>query len=89
MYVLRDKKTNKPLYLSHSEEGLKWATDSRGRLLYFKQAKLIHKGEKVDFEGDLKRNPEVYVCKFKKVYHKSPVLNKLEDRFYDLSEKYI
>ena len=56
MYVLRDKKTNKPLYLAYTKEGLQWATDSKGKLLYFKKAKLENSGNKLVFKGNLELN---------------------------------
>lgn len=38
MYVLRDSKTGIALNTSYSEEGLRWTTNVRGRLICFKNA---------------------------------------------------
>jgi|DEB0MinimDraft_4_1074332.scaffolds.fasta_scaffold40140_3 hypothetical protein len=88
MYVLRDKKTNKPLYLSHTQEGLKWATDSRGKLIYFNKAKISKEKEKISFSGDLSINPNVYISKYKKLSHRKEYLNSIEDKFYNIAQKH-
>lgn len=61
MYVMRDKKTHKPLALSFSVEGLQFTTDERGRYIYFKKAHPVIKNGKLQFHGDLRMSDSVYV----------------------------
>jgi hypothetical protein len=87
MYVLRDKKTNKPLYLSYTIEGLKWATNSRGKLLYFKDAHLEKRNNKVIFVGNLQQSSDVYIAIYSRYPHKQEYLRIIEKKFYDAAHK--
>lgn len=78
MFVLRSKATNQALNTSYSEEGLKFTMSANGRLLYFKDAKIVvdydknYEPVKTRFIGDLRMNPDVYVEKFTPTNHTSP-----------------
>lgn len=69
LVVLRDKRNNKPLNVSYTEEGLRWTCNKDAKLLFYKNAYLRHRdiGEKIwqpYIVGDTKRNPHVVVEKF-------------------------
>lgn len=87
MYVLRDKKTNKPLYISYSVEGLQWASNNRGKLLFFKNAHIEKRDKKLIFVGNLQQNPDVYIAIYKKYPHKQEYLKNIEKKFYDTACK--
>lgn len=56
MYVLRDRKTGVALNASYSEDGLKWTTNNRGKLLYYENAKL---GSTVDLRRSLEKGETI------------------------------
>jgi hypothetical protein len=62
MVVLRERKTNKPLNVAFTEEGLQWTANKTGRAIYFRSA-VFRNGR---IEGrDLRKNPFLYVEQFK------------------------
>lgn len=61
MVVLRERKTNKPLNVAYTEEGLKWTANKTGRAIYFRSA-LFRDGEIIG--KDMRKNPQFYVEKF-------------------------
>jgi len=81
MYVLRNAKTGQALNASYSEEGLKYTTSPNGKLMYFKDAKLVREWDtdqngvpfivSVGFSGNLDPNPDVIVEQFIPKNHSS------------------
>lgn len=39
-FILKDKKSGRKLRVSATEDGLKWATDKDGRMLYYENGKI-------------------------------------------------
>lgn len=60
MYVLRDKKTRKPLNIAMTVDGLKYTANKMGKALYFKNA-FFRNG---NIEGDLAPSDRVVIEKF-------------------------
>jgi hypothetical protein len=62
MVVLREKRTNKPLNVAFTEEGLQWTANKSGRAIYFRSA--VFRNGKIEGK-DMRVSPFVYVEKFK------------------------
>ncbi len=82
MYIMRDKRTHKPLALGFSVDGLKFTTDERGRYIFFKNARAVVRNGKVEFKGDLRTNENIYVELYSKKKHEdNKAFNRLERLF--------
>jgi hypothetical protein len=64
MVCLKDKQTNKILGVSYSRNGLRFIANKTGKLLMYRNARIVNKGDKVSIEGDTALNNRVYVDKF-------------------------
>lgn len=56
IYVLRDKKTGMALNASYTEDGLKWTTNNRGKLLYYENARL---GSMINLKRSLEKGEPI------------------------------
>lgn len=91
MYCIRDRKTDKLLGVSFTEEGLKYIANNMGEVLLFRRARFSIKENKVVLTGDLRPNPNVYVTKYEKLYHRNAFLDKIEtfwEKAIDLKANY-
>ena len=71
LYVMRDKRTNRPLNVSYTEDGLRYTQNSSGRWIYFQGAWADRtNSDKITFRGNLKRNREVYIELYEPRDHK-------------------
>lgn len=85
LVVLRNK-YGKALAVSYTEDGVKWACNKFGKLLYFDDAYLRHR--KMDdgtwapyVKGELKKSPDVTTEKFIPVDHKR-LSNQIAEYFW-------
>lgn len=74
MYVLRDSRTKVALNSSYTPEGLYWTTNTYGKLVYFKNAKLqnVYRDNvltSVKIVGDTRPSDKVYIEKFSPQNH--------------------
>lgn len=58
--IMRDKKSNKPLGVAMTEDGLKYTCNKTGKALYFKKA-FFSNGQ---LKGNLDKNNNIYIEKF-------------------------
>jgi|AACY02.6.fsa_nt_gi hypothetical protein len=85
LVVLRNSR-GKALSVSYTEDGLKWAANKFGKLLYFDNAHLRHRqmddGSWVPYvKGELKKSPRVTVEKFVPRDHRH-ISNQIAEYFW-------
>ena len=85
--VLRDRKTNKALAVAFTEDGLKYTSNKTGKLIYFRNAKLVKVGNKLCVEGDIRRSNRVYTEVFKPKEFDNPHLTRCEILWIDKALK--
>lgn len=82
MYIMRDKKTHRPLALGFSIEGLQFTTDDKGRYIYFrKRNRPVVKNGRLQFEGDVSISDKVYIEQYSRKNHIDRNLKRAERLF--------
>jgi hypothetical protein len=69
LLALREKHTQKLFNVAYSEEGLKWTTNDKGEYVYYQNARIRQRDNKLLIDG--KKNNNLYVTTYKpmKPYH--------------------
>lgn len=79
MVVIRSRKDNRILGMSHTEDGLKFINNKIGKLIYYKDARIKFIENQATVVGDLKPSDKVYVVPYVYVKHKDPGIQRMED----------
>ena len=68
MWILREKRTGKPLNVSYTPEGLKYTSNKMGRLLLYDNGKLVRLGDRIVIQSNnekpLKLSDKVYIERY-------------------------